>query len=297
MSIYEEEGMPRSNWKGVISFGLVTIPIVLYPAQNKSADISFHLIDKRDNARIKYQRVNANTGKVVPWTDIIRGYEYDKETTIPVPDEVLKKVAGDRAIDIETFIDKKDLDILSVENVYYVVPDNKGEKGYVILRDALAEMNKIGIAKVIISTKEYIAALVPHDKALILCLLRYDNEVRKLSEFDLPTKDEKRYKINKKEMEIAKQLIKSMATKWNPKKYEDEYQLAIHQWVEEAVKNLPHAAAKKRAKTATNVVNFVDLLKKSLASSGKSKSKPKSKAKAVVSHKAKTKTPKHVTKH
>lgn len=297
MSIYEEDGMPRSNWKGVISFGLVTIPIVLYPAQNKSADISFHLIDKRDNARIKYQRVNANTGKVVPWTDIIRGYEYDKETTIPVPDEVLKKVAGDRAIDIETFIDKKDLDILSVENVYYVVPDNKGEKGYVILRDALAEMNKIGIAKVIISTKEYIAALVPHDKALILCLLRYDNEVRKLSEFDLPTKDEKSYKINKKEMEIAKQLIKSMASKWNPKKYEDEYQLAIHKWVEEAVKNLPHAATKKRAKTATNVVNFVDLLKKSLASSGKSKSKPKSKARAVVSHKAKPKTPKHVTKH
>ena len=153
--------MPRSNWKGVISFGLVTIPIILYPSQNKQANISFHQIDKRDNARIKYQRINANTGKVVDWKNITRGYEYDKETTVPVPDDVLKKVAGDkeREINIDNFIDKKDLDFLTLENVYYLAPDKNGTKGYVILRDALAETNKVGIAKVIISTKEYLSAL------------------------------------------------------------------------------------------------------------------------------------------
>src|ERR1700733_10979638 len=97
--------MPRSNWKGSITFGLVSLPVLLFPSENKSAGISFHQIDKRNNARIKYQRINVESGKPVEWEDITRGYEYDKETTIPVPDDVLKKVAGTnaRTIDIETF--------------------------------------------------------------------------------------------------------------------------------------------------------------------------------------------------
>jgi DNA end-binding protein Ku len=293
--------MPRSNWKGVISFGLVSIPIVLYPAENKSANISFHQIDKRDNARIKYQRINENTGKVVPWEQISRGYEYDKNMTIPVPDEVLKKVAGEnaRSIDIETFIDAKDLNVLSIENIYYLVPDKNGQKGYVILRESLAESNKIGIAKVIISTKEYLAAIMPYEKALVLCLLKYDKEMRKPEDFDLPVKDIKSYKINKKEIDIAKQLIKSMSSKWKPEKYVDEYQKAVHKWVEESANKLPHTAMKQRAHAKTsNVVNFVDLLKKSLASSGKSTNGDKKTAvknKKVV--KGKSKTARHVTKH
>src|SRR5437773_2304082 len=121
----EEDKMLRSNWKGVISFGLVSIPIVLYPTENKKADISFHQIDKRDNARIKYKRININTGKEVLWKEIGRGYEYDKETTIPVPDEVLKKVAGTNAhtIAIENFIDESELEMLFIGNSYYLTPD------------------------------------------------------------------------------------------------------------------------------------------------------------------------------
>ena len=155
--------MPRSNWKGHISFGLVSIPIILFKVENKKADITFHQIDKRNNARIKFQRINVETGKIVPWENITRGYEYDKETLIPVPDEVLERVAGDnaRTIDIQTFINKNEFDILSIDKNYYIVPDEKGKanKGYVILRESLKETNKIGIAKVIISTKEYIAAV------------------------------------------------------------------------------------------------------------------------------------------
>lgn len=284
--------MPRSNWKGVISFGLVSIPIVLYPAENKASHISFHQIDKRDHARIKYQRINAETGKEVPWEQITRGYEYDKETTIPVPDEVLNKVAGDksRSIDIEMFIKKEDLDFLTLENVYYIVPDKGGDKGYVILRDALSQTDKLGIAKVIISTKEYLAAVMPHDDALILALLRYADEMRDPTEFNLPTKDAKSYKINQKEMEIAKQLIKSMTSKWKPDKYIDEYQQSIHKWIEEDVNKRPHPKAKKRAALSKGgAINFVDLLKKSLASSEKpiKKKTASKKAHRVVAKKSK----------
>lgn len=283
--------MPRSNWKGIISFGLVTIPIFLYPSRNKEADISFHQIDRRNNARIKYQRINTVTGKEVPWDQITRGYEYDKETTIPVPDEILKKVAGEnaRTINIESFIEQKDFDFITINNIYFLTPDTKGkgEKGYVILREALKESRKIGIAKVIISTKEYLAAVMPHEDALILCTLNYDMEMHKLSEFDLPDKNISHYKINKKEMHIATQLINSMTIKWKPEEYKDDYQAAIHQWVEEEVNNKTHASAmKKKPRTPSNVVDFVDLLKKSLSATHAKKSKP-TKHHHRISHAAK----------
>lgn len=260
--------MPRSNWKGNISFGLVSIPIILYTVENKKADISFHQIDKRDNSRIKYQRINVNTGKNVPWEDITRGYEYDKETTIPVPDKVLKKVAGEhsRTIDIQNFIEKNQLNIFSIERNYYILPDEKGKgvKGYVILRDALEDLHKIGIAKVIISTKEYLCALIPSDNMIMLSLLKYDNEIRKASEFSLPAKELSHYKITNKEIDMAKQLIKTMSSKWHPDKYIDEYQVAIHEWVNETVNHLPHKKTKSQKHTPSNIINFADLLKRSL---------------------------------
>jgi DNA end-binding protein Ku len=298
--------MPRSNWKGHISFGLVSIPVVLFPTENKSADISFHQIDKHNNARIKFQRVNSVTGKKVEWADIIKGYEYDKETMIPVPEEIIKKIAGEngRTIEIEQFISRKDLDLLTVAKTYYLVPDKKGDKGYVILREALTDTNKVGIAKVIISTKEYLAAIMPHeDKALILYLLKYDDEVRKISEFDIPRKDLAAYKVNKKEIEIAKQLIQSMTAKWKPEKYVDDYQAALHKWVEEEATKKPHKSAMKtRTKAQGNVVDFVDLLRKSINSKSSTKKSPtrkssKSSKSTKTIPKSKSKTAKHATRH
>jgi DNA end-binding protein Ku len=290
--------MPRSNWKGYISFGLVSIPVVLFTSENKSADISFHQIDKRNNARIKYQRLNSVTGKVVDWGDIIKGYEYDKETIIPVPEEVLKKVAGDnaRTIAIENFISKNDLDLLTIARSYYLVPEKKGIKGYVILREALKSSGKIGIAKVIISTKEYVAAVMPYeDKALVMYLLKYADEMRNIAELDLPAKDITASKVNKKEIDVAKKLIGSMSAKWKPDDYVDEYQEALHEWVKETATKKPHRAGMKaRASNNSNVVDFVDLLKKSLAGKGKGKkSKVAAKSKST-SHKA---IPKPKAKH
>ncbi len=297
--------MPRSNWKGIISFGLVAIPIILYPSRNKEADISFHQIDRRNNARIKYKRINTVTGKEVPWDEITRGYEYDKEITIPVPDDVLKKVAGEnaRTINIESFIEQKEFNFFTINNTYFLTPDEKGkgEKGYVILREALKESHKIGIAKVIISTKEYIAAVMPYKDALLLCTLSYDTEMREFSEFDLPNKKLDHYKISKKEMTIAHQLIDSMTAKWKPEDYVDEYQAAIHKWVEEEVNNKTHSVStKKKTQAPSNVVDFVDLLKKSLSSSQSKKSKTSTrKANKPIhfKHKAKSHRASQGTRH
>jgi DNA end-binding protein Ku len=245
--------MPGSHWKGVISFGLVSIPVFLYPAKNKNSDVAFHQIDKKNNARIQYQRINSVTGKKVPWEDIIKGYEYEKDTIIPVPDEIIKKMAGkkSRSIDIDSFIAKQELNLLMLENIYYIVPEKKGQKAYVILENALSETKKVGIAKVVISTKEYLTAILPWKNALILCLLKYPNEVKSADEFDLPENNNSIHKIKPKEMQMAKQLINSMTTKWRPEKYTDEYKKSVQQWMKETVNHLPH---KKMAKSQRKIV-------------------------------------------
>ena len=260
--------MPRSNWKGNISFGLVSIPIVLFNSIDPASEIAFKQINKKTGSKIKYKRVDSETGREVPWEQIVKGYEYSKDIILPLEDDELKRVAGEnaRTIAIEEFVDKKNIDFIIVEHAYYLVPDKKGEKGYVILREALKSSNKVGIAKVIISTREYLAAVSTIEDALVLYLLHYDEEVRKLSEFELPSNNIKKYKISKSEIDIAKKLIASMTGKWKPKKFKDEYREAVEKWVENKINKFPASKMQPRsqAKKATNVVNFIDLLKKSI---------------------------------
>lgn len=277
--------MPRANWKGVISFGLVNIPIMLINSEDTSERVSFHQIDKRDKARIKYARINAETGKEVPWENIIKGYQYDKETILPVNENELQYVAGEsaRTIAIDNFVNQDNINFINVSKTYYLVPDKKGEKGYAILREALKETKKIGISKVIISTKEYISAIAYYNGALVLYLLRYPSEIKSLENFDIPDEDLKKVKATTKEVDIAKQLIKSMSSKWNPKKYKDEYAEIVHEWAERKIRNKPIKKSKsKDDKKQSNVVDFVDLLKKSL----KTKDKPQS-SHSKKSHKKK----------
>lgn len=271
--------MPRSNWKGVISFGLVSIPIILFNSEETSEKAVFHQIDKRNKARIKYQRVNSETGKEVPWENIIKGYEYSKDVILPVGEDELKRVAGEnaRAIDIEHFVKDDSIDFIDISKTYYLVPDKKGEKGYVILREALKKSKMIGIAKVIISTKEYVAAIACYQDALVLYLLRYPDEIRSLSEFDIPDESVKKYKVNTKEVNTALLLIKSMTEKWDPKKYKDEYQKAVRKWAETKVKNKPEVVMRKRHErvTAGKETDFINLLKKSLGTTAKKTKQPK----------------------
>lgn len=275
----------RPIWKGSISFGLVNIPVVLYSGEKKF-DIQFKLVDSRDNERIRYVRVNEHTGEEVPWEDVAKGYEYNEHNYILLKEEDLKKIAGEnlKTIDIESFVNKDSVDYLYYDKPYYLIPDKKGDKGYVILRETLKNTKKIGIAKVIIHTREYLAALMPYENALVLNLLRYDQELRKPSEFDLPADNMKSYKITPKEMDVAKELVASMTTKWNSEDYKDEYRDALQSWVEEKMHHETPHPMKKRAAGAgkpSNVINFVDLLKKSLADKKQKRTKKKSAKRAT----------------
>lgn len=271
--------MPNAIWKGNISFGLVNIPISLYSAEDKSAQISFRQIDKRNKARIKHQRINVKNGKEVPWEDVVRGYEYEKDHIMIVEEGELERVAGENAqtIAIEEFIDKKNINHVLVERTYYLVPAKKSEKGYVILREALNKTNKVGIAKIIISTKEYLAAVATFENALVVYLLRYDDEIRKISDFDIPSENLNQYKISKKEIEIAEKLITSMTEKWKPEKYKDEYKIAVDKWLMKKIRHQTPDVMKKRGineSKTTNIVDFVGLLKKSLATKRIAKNEP-----------------------
>lgn len=275
--------MPRPIWKGYITFGLVNIPVILYSAEKKF-DIQFKLVDSRDKSQIHYLRINEQTGEEVPWKDVAKGYEYDDHDFVLLKEEDFKKIAGEnsKTINIEAFVNQDNLDYMDFEKPYYLVPDKKGDKGYVILRETLKATKKVGIAKVFIHTREYLAALLPYENALLLNLLRYHQEIRQPAEFELPSDNLKSYKISAKELEIAKQLVASMTTKWNPEDYHDEYRENLEKWIDE---KLHHKKPKKTQKVAstrsTNVINFADLLKKSLAAK---KGKKKTPARKVKRH-------------
>lgn len=275
--------MPRSNWKGVISFGLVSIPIILTNAIDPSSNVSFKQINKKTGAPIKYKRIDSETGKEVAWENIGKGYLYEKDRIIPVEEGELEGIAGEnaRTIAIQEFVDQDHLNFINIDNTYYITPDKKGDKGYVILREALKSSKKVGIAKVIISTKEYLAAVSIYDEALVLYLLHYDDQIRSLSELEVPSDDIKKYKVTKTEIEVAKKLIATMTHKWRPEKYVDEYKQAVEKWVSNKIHHLPvkKMQARSQAKKG-NVINFVDLLKQSVKESAKSK-KSKSEMKFV----------------
>lgn len=266
--------MARPIWKGHISFGLVNIPVVLEPAERR-ADLHFRLLDSRDQARIRYERVNEETGEEVPWNEIVRGYEYAGGNYVLLTDEDFERVAveASKTVEIEDFIDAADIDLRYFDKPYYLTPDRRGEKGYVLLRETLRQTGKAAVAKVVIRKRQYIAAVTPHAEALVLMLLRFKQEVRPLQELELPREDLKAYKISPKEMEMAQQLVESMSGDWNPEKYHDEYRDALLEWIEKKAKSGQRTArppaGQEEEEAPQEVVNIMDLLKKSVAQQGK----------------------------
>jgi DNA end-binding protein Ku len=273
-------------WKGFITFGLVNIPVILYTAEKKS-ELKFKLIDTRDQAKIRYLRINEQTGKEVPWNKVGKGYEYDDDAYVILKDADLKTVSGEHAktIDILHFIEQESIDSLEFEKPYYLVPDKNSEKGYVILREVLRKTHKFAICKVIIHTREYLAALLPNQDALVLNLLRYPQELRDPAEFTLPKSSPQAYKISAGEMSVAKQLVDLMTVTWDTKRYHDEFKESLEKYIKANIgrqgKKKPMKAAKTTLKK-TNVINFMNLLKKSLT---EKKSKPMKKTKVAAKHK------------
>src|SRR5690606_35284997 len=179
--------MVRPIWKGHVTFGLVNVPVILYSAEQRS-DISFRLIDSRNTARIRYERVNEKTGEEVPWDKIVKGFEYEQGSYVLLSDEEIETTSVEmtRTIEIEQFVDLEQIDVRYFDRPYVLVPDKNGQKGYVLLREAIAESGRAGIATVVIRSRQYLAALLASGDALLLELLRFAQELRDVSDFDLP---------------------------------------------------------------------------------------------------------------
>lgn len=225
--------MARSIWKGAIAFGLVNIPVSLTSAETRP-DIQLHLVDSKNHARIRYERVNADTGEEVPWDRLVKGYEYEDGQFILLSEDDLEAVQPKltKLIEISQFVSLADIDPILFEKPYYLEPEKRGRKAYALLREALRQTEKAGIAKVVIRTREYLAALFVRDDALILMLLRFPQEIRASAKLELPSSADKEWQPAKREMDLAVRLIGEMTEKWRPEEYHDEYRQALMEFIE-----------------------------------------------------------------
>lgn len=276
--------MARPIWTGTLSFGLLNIPIRLMSGE-KRTDIHFRMLDSRDNAPVKYERVNSETGEEVPWKDVVKAFEYRKGNYVILEDEDLRAAAPEshEAVEIAAFVDADSIGPEYFEKPYVLVPGKKAEKGYVLLRETLIETKKIGIAHVVVRTREYLSAVMAKDDALILVLMRYPQELVDIADYEIPSGSAASHRVTKPEMQMARQLIESMATAWKPSEYKDEFRAKLHKAIEKRMQSkgvvTPAEEEAPEAET-TNVVDFMDLLKKSLASNKRTPASTKRAAKA-----------------
>lgn len=265
--------MPRPIWKGHISFGLVNVPVVLYSGERR-ADLSFRLIDSRNAARVRYERVNEETGEEVPWDKIVKGYEFEAGNYVLFSEEEIERASSEmtRTIEIEQFVDLAEIDVRAFEKPYVLVPGNKGEKGYVLLREAIAESGKAGIATVVIRARQYLAALIPQGDALVLELLRFQQELVSFNEFELPGHELRKYNVTRNEIDLANKLIDGMSAKWNASKHKDEYREVLMKLVEKKVASGQTEVIESDEEDAEDrtpqTINFMDVLKRSVETAG-----------------------------
>ncbi len=214
----------RAIWKGSISFGLVNIPIALYPATRKE-ELKFRLLRKKDLSPVNYKRVAAKDGKEVPWDEIVKGYEYEKGKFVVLGEKDFQRVdlEATQTVDIQDFVDLDEIDPMYFYKPYYLEPQKGGDKAYTLLREALADGKKVGIAKVIIKTRQYLAGVKALKHALVLELMHFAEELADAEKLHVPKKAE----VGKREKEMAEALVKSMTSKWDPAKYKDDYRDAL----------------------------------------------------------------------
>ncbi|WP_448100403.1 non-homologous end joining protein Ku [Luteibacter jiangsuensis] len=262
--------MARPIWTGTLSFGLLNIPIRLMSGERRN-DLHFRMLDQRDNTPVRYERVNAETGEEVPWKEIVKAFEYQKGNYVVLEEEDIRNAASDahETVEIDTFVDATDISPAYYEKPYVLLPAKKAEKGYVLLRETLKKTGKVGIGRVVIRTKEYLAAVMPQGDALVMNLLRYKSEVVDAEDYELPSKSASDYRISPREIEMATDLIKSMSGKWKPEDYHDEFRAKLRTAIEKRLKSKGVTATVEEEErtpenAATNVVDFMALLKKSI---------------------------------
>ncbi|MCC8475314.1 Ku protein [Xanthomonas arboricola] len=287
--------MARPIWTGTLSFGLLNVPVSLMSGERK-VDLHFRMLDSRDKKPIRFERVNADTGDEVPWKEIVKAFEYDKGSYVIVEEQDIRSASPEshETVEVETFVDAADIDPRYFEKPYILVPGKKAEKGYVLLRETLRDTGKVGIAKVVIRTREYLAAVMPQGDALILLLLRYQQEVVDPQDFKLPAGAVGEYRITPKEQEMAKQLIESMSGTWQPEDYHDEFRGKLEQILRKRIQAKGGTATvdvepPQHEDASTNVVDFMSLLQKSLQANTRTPAKKSSAPAAGSAKKTATK--------
>src|SRR3954468_22688032 len=268
----------RPIWKGSISFGLVTIPVALVNA-SRQEELKFRLLRKKDLSPVNYKRVAQVDGKEVAWDEIVKGYEYDKGKFVVLKEEDFKRVdlEATDTIDIVDFVALAQINPIYFHKPYYLEPQKGGASTYALLRQVLAETNKAGIAKVIIRTRQHLAAVKANGPLLVLELMHFADELIPTDALK-PAADKK--KIGRRELDMAKTLVKQMTEDWDPRRYTDDYKSALMKLIDRKVEaggnELP--GGPKHEKHATNVIDLAAVLQRSLQEAGKPE-KPAGRAK------------------
>jgi DNA end-binding protein Ku len=258
----------RTLWKGAISFGLVHIPVTLHSATTEHR-MKFNLLDKRTMNPVGNKQINKATGKEMVKEEIVKGYEYEKEQYVVISDEEIKAALpkSTQTIEIETFTDGSQIPTPYFNKPYYVAPAAKGQKPYKLLLETMKRTGKIGIGKVVISTRQHLAALIPAGDELVLELLRWSDEVRDIAGLPLPDKDTK---VTEKELKMAEQLVTELEDDFKPEQYHDEFRDKLEQLVEEKVKAgegehlMKPIEGEEEMKPSADVIDLTELLRKSL---------------------------------
>jgi len=265
---------PRANWKGFLRLSLVTCPVALYPATSDSEKISFNQINRSTGHRIRYVRVDAETGEEVANEDIVKGYKLDTDNYIEVAKDELESIAleSTRTIEIDEFVQRQDIDPRYLIRPYYLRPDGKvGHDAFAVIRETIRDMNKVAIGRLVLTSREHIIALEPLGKGLVGTLLRYPYEVRSEHEYFDDIQD---VKITKDMLELAKHIVNQKTASFEPDKFEDHYEAALVDLINRKRAGQPVAA--KAEPRADNVVNLMDALRRSVGQTTPSKPARKS---------------------
>ena len=262
--------MARAIWKGSINFGLVNIPVALHSGEERT-ELSFRLLDRRNLAPVRYKRVNEKTGREVPWDEIVKGYENKKNQNIVLTEEDFRRadVEATQTVEITSFVDASEINPVYYDKPYYLEPLKKARKSYALLREVLARTGKVGIGKIVIRSKQYLAGVMVSGPVLVVNLLRYAHEVRDPAELELPPQSLKTLEIADKEIKLAEQLVETMIEPWQPEKYQDTYREKLLALIEKKAKSgatktaeeIPEEIPQKRT---AQVIDIMDLLKRSV---------------------------------
>jgi len=271
--------MARAIWKGSISFGLVHIPVGLFSAETRD-EVSFRQLDKRNLAPVGYKKYNKQNGKEVELDDIVKGYEYEEDRYVLISDEDLRRANPEKTqtVEITDFVELDQIDPEYYDKPYYLAPLKKNLKAYALLREALKRSGKVGIAKVVIRSREYLAAVIPEGNVLLLEILRYPHEIRGTDDLEVPGDDLKELGVTERELGMAEMLINGMTSEWEPDKYTDTYRddlmALIKKRIEAGETELIDETPVPDATPRSDVIDIMSLLKQSVeAAKGGGKAK------------------------